>query len=146
MLDISLQSIFYIIIVDLKNSETSKQGNVREECSDAGIEESVEEDEEMEEEKEEDGEGDEEEEGDKEDEEVERVEADGFVGGIWYPNGMDAENMIVEGDDVDMDLEKLHEDKILNGADKSKTNVRKRKMKDSKKNKLLLGVNQKKSR
>ena len=73
-------------------------------------------------------------------------EVEGFVGGIWYPNGIDFDKKTMEGVDIDMNAEDTSKDENGTGTVRLTKNAQKRKMKDNKKSKLSLAANRKKSR
>ena len=129
--------ICVVVVIDLQRSELSEECNSKEKSTDAETEKSVEE---------EDAIAEDVEEGIEEDHKSDRKESEGFVGGIWFPNGIDFDKLTVQEDDMDLDVENLQKDKTISDANKSGKNLLKRKVKDNKKNKFLVGSNRKKTR
>jgi len=117
----------------LKNHGDPETGSVKMESSAPECKGNVDDDYEMDEEKEVEG-------------NLAENEVEGFVGGIWYPNGIDFDSKTMEGIDINMDAENADKDENETGAVRIKKNTQKRKMKDNKKSKLTLAASKKKSR
>lgn len=77
-------------------------------------------------------------------EELEKGEDEGFSGGIWYPEVMDLDEKHPDDDQIDMDDEKSGNE--IKRTGKGMKNNLKRKIKNNKKSKLSMAVNQKKKR